>query len=85
MANTVDCDQLYKAVCEIIADYLRTYESRESKVIEFQTPDAVRALVDVRVPEEGQGEEVIIAAIKDVLRYSVRTGKSPSFRLTFKP
>ena len=81
MNESLDCDRLYKNVCDIIADYLRTYESRESKVIEFLKPDAVRELIDVRVPEDGQSEEVIIAAIKDVLRYSVHTGEHLGFFL----
>ena len=77
MNESLDCDRLYKNVCDIIAEYLRTYESRESKVIEFLKPDALKQLIDVRVPEDGESEEAIIASIKDVLRFSVHTGKFP--------
>ena len=42
-------------------------------MIEFLKPDAVKELTDVRVPEDGQSQEAIIASIKDVLRFSVHT------------
>ena len=75
MVHAVDTDKLYREVTAMVADYLRTHEERESKVIEFRSPAQLRELVDLSLPEEAQSEEVVLQACRDALKYCVNTCK----------
>lgn len=59
----------------MVAEYLRVFEQRESKVIEFRSPGELRSLVDMTLPEEGQSEEAVLQCCRDALKYSVNTCK----------
>lgn len=72
---TRDLSGLYDTVVALSKEYLIKYEKRESKVIEFHTPDEISRLVDLSLPEEGLSDEDIIEQCKSVLRYSVHTGE----------
>ena len=73
MVHVVDTDKLYGEVTAMVAEYLRTHEQRESRVIEFRSPAQLRELVDLSLPEEAQSEEVVLQACRDALKYCVNT------------
>lgn len=74
-----DFSGLFDAVTSLAKDYLLQYQERDSKVIEFHTPDEISQLVDLTLPEEPIKEDEIIEQCKSVLKYSVHTGKQSVF------
>ena len=72
---TNDLSGLYDRVTELIRDYLRRYEDRNSKVVEFRTPAELRNLVDLTLPDEGVQEDEIMDLCRKTLQYSVHVGE----------
>ena len=71
---TRDLSGLYDAIVSLSKEYLLKYEKRDSKVIEYRTPNEINQLIDFTLPEEGISDEEIIEQCKSVLEYSVHTG-----------
>lgn len=66
-----DFSGLYEKVTLLIKDYLHQFEDRDSKVVEFHTPNELRKLVDLSLPEEGIEEDEIMDLCKKTLQYCV--------------
>ena len=69
-----DFSGLYEKVTLLIKDYLHQFEERDSKVVEFHTPNELRKLVDLSLPEEGIEEDEIVDLCKKTLQYCVHVG-----------
>ena len=74
---------LFDRVTELIKDYLHKYEDRDSKVVEFHTPNELRKLVDLSLPNEGVGEDEIIELCKKTMQYCVHVGQLFSSIIAF--
>ena len=74
-ASPNDLSGLYDKVTVLIKDYLRQYEDRDSKVVEFHTPAELRELVDLSLPDEGVKEDEVVDLCKKALRYNVHVGR----------
>lgn len=48
--------------------------SRQNKVVEWKSPESLRAALDFKLPEEGVSHEELLSLAQNVIRYSVKTG-----------
>jgi glutamate/tyrosine decarboxylase-like PLP-dependent enzyme len=78
-----DLLQLLTEVSKLAAEYISQHYDREhTKVIDFHTPEELKKLFDFTLPKEGVGLSSDLSSvrdtIKDILKFSVRTG-SPRY------
>ena len=68
-------EYLFSEVTKMVREYLVTYKDRSSKVVEFRSPEEVRAAVDLELREEGMADEELLKLCRKVLELSVHTGE----------
>src|SRR5579883_1952182 len=68
---------------QLIQRYLDESRAPNTLVVDYQTPDALRAKLDLSIPEHGLAIDQLLSAIEVYLAYSVRTGHKQFFNQLF--
>ncbi|EDQ93000.1 uncharacterized protein MONBRDRAFT_19231 [Monosiga brevicollis MX1] len=68
-----ELDALFEKLLPLIRQYEMAGGRPDTKVVEFKSPEDLRRLFPMALPEQGQGIDKAVAAINDMMLYSVRT------------
>lgn len=71
-------EELFTNVVALVKEYLLRREEKSTKVIEFNSPEELRKLVDFEVRDEGIDDDKLLGLCRSVLKYSVHT-RHPHF------
>jgi len=63
-----------KSVVEILLDYIKEENDRNSKILDFHHPEEMLKVMDFTIPEKPMNLEELLQCCKKVLKYSVKTG-----------
>lgn len=69
---------LFQEAARLAAETIRRYEDRDEPVVRRVDPQELRRLLELELPEEGQGLESVLELARRTVDHSVRTG-SPRF------
>lgn len=61
-------------VVDILIDYIKEENDRNSKVLDFHHPDKMMKLLDLDLPERGVNLQQLVKDCAITLKYQVRTG-----------
>jgi glutamate decarboxylase len=62
-------------VLEILWDFVRESNDRDSKVLDFHHPEQLMGLMDFSLPEDPQNLQQILNDCRETLKHQVKTGK----------
>lgn len=54
--------------------YITENNNRDTKVVNFKTPEELEKLIDFKVKEDPENLETILNEVDNILKYVVRTG-----------
>lgn len=69
-----------KAVVDVLLDYVKKSNDRNSKILDFHHPDQLAEVIDFKIPEEPQNLDQLLVDCKEALKYQVKTGEEHSGR-----
>lgn len=75
--------ELLSKVLEIVNQYLADNSDLNTRVVQYQSPAALQAKIDLSIPEAGVTRDRFLALIETYLTYSVRTGHKQFFNQLF--
>lgn len=68
-------DEFLKEVIDMAMDEgFRDQKNRKTPVVRFKSPDELKDIFDLELRDEGVNHESLLAACRDVFKYSVKTG-----------
>ncbi|HTL90217.1 MAG TPA: pyridoxal-dependent decarboxylase [Leptolyngbya sp.] len=78
-----DQRELLSKVLEIVNHYLAENSDSNTRIVQYQSPEALKAKIDLSIPEAGATVDRFLALIETYLTYSVRTGHKQFFNQLF--
>lgn len=75
--------ELLSKVLEIVNQYLAENSDSNTPVVHYHPPEALKAKIDLSIPEQGVTVDRFLALIETYLTYSVRTGHKQFFNQLF--
>ena len=62
-------------VVDILLDYIKVQNDRNSKVLDFHHPSDMMRLLDLEIPDTGVTLQQLLIDCSTTLKYQVKTGK----------
>lgn len=75
--------ELLSKVLERVNRYLVENSDSNTRVVQYHPPEALKAKIDLSIPEQGVTVDLFLALIETYLTYSVRTGHKQFFNQLF--
>uniref|UniRef100_A0AC35F161 Glutamate decarboxylase n=1 Tax=Panagrolaimus sp. PS1159 TaxID=55785 RepID=A0AC35F161_9BILA len=72
--NWDETQSFLQQVVEILYDYIKEENNRNSKILDFHQPEEMKKLLDLSIPEKPMNLGELLKSCSEVLRYSVKTG-----------
>ena len=76
-------DQLLSKAFQLINQYLEENAASETRVVNYETPESLKAKISLLIPQEGISGDRFLSLLKTYLNYSVRTGHKQFFNQLF--
>jgi len=66
--------EFLKRVVAILMDYITVQNDRETKVVDFHSPEQLKEMLDLAIPDKPLPLDQLLTDCKDTLKYQVKTG-----------
>lgn len=78
--NGVQATQEFlQKIVDILIDYIKEQNDRNTKVLDFHHPEKMKGLLDLEVPEQAINLQQLVKDCAVTLKYQVRTGQPPFY------
>ncbi len=78
-----ESDELLSKALQLIGQYLAENADPETRVVQYQNPETLRAKIDFAIPDVGVSNQQLLVLLETYLTYSVRTGHRQFFNQLF--